>query len=196
MFHDRLEIVTPRVLPAGMWEDLGIRSVPRNRLLRGMCHRMGMVEHIGSGLKRICQGCRYAGLAEPLIEVSDIWVTTTFRRPSAKAERETEAWVHRERHSMADTNPHQVMVLRNYLPDSAISECCHTPADATAPNSRDQVMDALLKPGRLEMTIPDKPTSSQQKYRLTVAGRQTLEELNGRDSSALEQTGPRDDPEQ
>ena len=84
LFRDRLEIVTPGGLPAGMREeDLGIRSVPRNRLLFGMFHRMGMVEQIGSGIRRIRQECRDYGVAEPLIEVSENWVTTTFRRPEA-----------------------------------------------------------------------------------------------------------------
>ena len=72
LFRDRLEIVTPGGLPAGMREeDLGIRSVPRNRLLFGMFHRMGMVEQIGSGIRRIRQECRDYGVAEPLIEVSE-----------------------------------------------------------------------------------------------------------------------------
>ena len=86
IFHDRLEIVTPGGLPAGMREeDLGIKSVPRNRLLFGMFHRMGMVEQIGSGIRRIRQECRDYGVAEPLIEVSEHWVTTTFRRPVTSA---------------------------------------------------------------------------------------------------------------
>ena len=86
VFHDRLEIVTPGGLPAGMREeDLGIKSVPRNPLLFGMFHRMGMVEQIGSGIRRIRQECRDYGVAEPLIEVSEHWVTTTFRRPNAHA---------------------------------------------------------------------------------------------------------------
>ena len=35
---------------------------------------------------------------------------------------------------------------------------------------RDQVIQPLMDQGLLEMTLPDKPTSSQQKYRLTVQG--------------------------
>ena len=81
IFYDRLEIVTPGGLPAGMREeDLGIRSVPRNPLLFGMFHRMGMVEQIGSGIRRIRQECRNYGVEEPVIEVSDNWVVTTFKR--------------------------------------------------------------------------------------------------------------------
>ena len=38
-------------------------------------------------------------------------------------------------------------------------------------------MQPLLDAGWLAMTIPDKPTSSRQKYRLTAAGRQLLDDL-------------------
>jgi len=36
---------------------------------------------------------------------------------------------------------------------------------------RNQVLRPLLDAGFIEMTIPDKPTSSKQKYRLTEAGK-------------------------
>ena len=39
---------------------------------------------------------------------------------------------------------------------------------------RNQVLRPLLDAGLIEMTIPDKPTSSKQKYRLTEMGKQIL----------------------
>ena len=36
---------------------------------------------------------------------------------------------------------------------------------------RDQVLRPLLDAGLIEMTIPDRPRSSKQRYRLTDAGR-------------------------
>ena len=41
---------------------------------------------------------------------------------------------------------------------------------------RDQVVRPLLGAGWLEMTIPDKPRSSKQRYRTTDAGKQALAE--------------------
>lgn len=41
---------------------------------------------------------------------------------------------------------------------------------------RDQVVRPLLDAGLVEMTIPDKPTSSKQEYRTTAAGKQRLEQ--------------------
>jgi len=40
---------------------------------------------------------------------------------------------------------------------------------------RDQVIKPLIDEGWIEMTIPDKPTSSKQKYRITEKGRQLLQ---------------------
>ncbi|WP_416142195.1 Fic family protein [Hydrogenophaga sp.] len=47
---------------------------------------------------------------------------------------------------------------------------------------RDSFMTSYLQPalaaGWVEMTIPDKPQSSKQRYRLTPAGKITLTSLN------------------
>jgi ATP-dependent DNA helicase RecG len=40
---------------------------------------------------------------------------------------------------------------------------------------RNQVLNSLIGAGLLEMTVPDKPRSSKQKYRLTEKGRDLLE---------------------
>ena len=68
VFKDRIEIVSPGGLPAGMAEaDLGTKSVPRNPLLFSMLYRMDVVENIGSGIRRIrelCPRARGAGAGD------------------------------------------------------------------------------------------------------------------------------------
>ena len=87
VFKDRVEIVSPGGLPAGMREaDLGAKSMPRNPLLFGMLYRMDVVENIGSGIKRIHDLCREHGVAEPAIDVAEHWVTVTFPRPTEPAD--------------------------------------------------------------------------------------------------------------
>lgn len=85
VFKDRIEIVSPGGLPAGMTEaDLGTKSVPRNPRLLGMLYRMDVVENIRSGIKRIRELCRECGVSEPRIEVSEHWVTVTFSRRAVR----------------------------------------------------------------------------------------------------------------
>ena len=43
---------------------------------------------------------------------------------------------------------------------------------------RDRYVRPSLAGGWVEMTIPDKPSSRMQKYRLTAVGRVLLEQLN------------------
>jgi predicted transcriptional regulator len=40
---------------------------------------------------------------------------------------------------------------------------------------RNQILKPLMEEGLVEMTIPEKPNSRLQKYRLTAKGRATLE---------------------
>jgi len=81
IFEDRVEIVSPGGLPAGMTPELlGIKSIPRNPLLFGMLYRMNAVEQVGSGIRRIREICCDYGITEPEYEISENWVTITFAR--------------------------------------------------------------------------------------------------------------------
>ncbi len=181
VFKDRIEIVSPGGLPAGMTEaDLGVKSVPRNPLLFGMLHRMEAVEKIGSGIRRIRELCRDHGVAAPVIEVSEHWVTTTFRRPAAEvpAEGTSPAPGRHQVGTKWAPSGHQVQVLRNCLSERAIGELMVVAGKSDRTKFRNQVLRPLLEEGLLEMTIPDKPRSSKQKYRLTSKGRDLLAELD------------------
>ena len=132
------------------------------------------------------------GVAAPVIEVSENWVTTTFRRPDAPlAGTGGDAGTGMTRPPPpADRGPrghqvgtksapsrHQVDILRNCLTGKSIREIMAAAGRRDRTKFRHQVMQPLLNAGWLVMTIPDKPTSSRQKYRLTAAGRQLLDDL-------------------
>ena len=108
-------------------------------------------------------------LGEPLIEVSASWVTTTFRRPVTESEEEAG--------DRSALSRHQVQILRNCLTEKAIGTLMASVSRKDRTKFRNQVLKPLLQGGWLEMTIPDKPTSSKQKYRLTDKGQQLLGEL-------------------
>ncbi len=132
LFKDRLEIVSPGGLPAGMTEaDLGIKSIPRNPLLFNILHRMDAVENIGSGIRRIRDLCRDYGVAAPEIEVSEHWVTTTFPRPTAQAGDQAG--------TKSGPSRDQVEILRNCMAEPAIAELMTLAGRSNRTKFRDQV---------------------------------------------------------
>ena len=58
--------------------------------------------------------------------------------------------------------------------DSEIGELMAIAKRSDRTKFRNQVLNPLLEENFIEMTIPDKPTSSKQKYRLTDKGRSFL----------------------
>jgi len=74
---------------------------------------------------------------------------------------------------------HQVEMLRKCLIESEIVELMAIAGRADRTKFRDQVLKPLLAEGLLEMTIPDKPTSSKQRYRTTDKGKAQLAAIEG-----------------
>jgi ATP-dependent DNA helicase RecG len=177
--------------------DLGVKSIPRNPLLFAMLHRMEAVEHIGSGIKRIRNLCREYGVAEPRIEVSEHWFTVIFPRPevpesSGQVEMQTETDVGiTTTTNRLKTAP--VPSLSQVCPKSVpshlaklIMQAATAPADllslmALAQHTnrtrfRRTVLQQLINADLLELTVPEKPRSSKQEYRLTSLGREILKQ--------------------
>ncbi len=178
LYHDRLEVVSPGGLPAGMTEaELGVKSVPRNPLLFGMLHRMDAVEHIGSGIRRIRDLCREWGVPAPLIKVSEHWVTVIFRRPALGGEGPragSEGPSRRQGGTKSAPSRHQVEILRKSLAAQPITVLMAVAGRKDRTKFRNQVLRPLLDAGWIEMTVPDKPTSRKQRYRTTAAGRDVV----------------------
>ena len=170
IFHDRVEIVTPGGLPAGMREeDLGSKSVPRNPLLFSMLYRMRLVEQIGRGIRRIHDACREHGVAEPTIDVSTDWVTVNFPRP-------VEATTPHETPHVAPHVARLVTVLPGEISRVELMA-------VSGLEDRQHFARTYLQPGLdaglVEMTQPDRPRSRTQGYRLTALGRQVRNSLPG-----------------
>ena len=185
IFKNRVEIVSPGGLPAGMTEaELGIKSVPRNPLLFGMLFRMEAVEHIGSGIKRIRSLCREYGVAEPRIEVSEHWFTVSFPRPIVQDEGQTPV-------ETGELGTVSVQSLSQVCPNSVPSDLAEmimqastSPVDmltlmALAGHTnrtrfRKTILQPLIDADLMALTIPDKPRSSKQRYHLTELGQELL----------------------
>ncbi|MCD7744710.1 MAG: putative DNA binding domain-containing protein [Lachnospiraceae bacterium] len=79
MFNDRIEIISPGGLPAGITEEeylSGKLSVLRNRNLANVFYRLGFVEIFGTGILRIKQ-LYEEGVKQPEFEVSENTIKIT-----------------------------------------------------------------------------------------------------------------------
>ncbi|HEV56210.1 MAG TPA: DeoR family transcriptional regulator [Phycisphaerales bacterium] len=70
IFDDRIEITSPGLLPFGLTLETALAGVSRlrNRVIGRVFRELKLIEQWGSGLGRIDEACREAGLASPRFE--------------------------------------------------------------------------------------------------------------------------------
>lgn len=169
LFSDRLEVWNPGTLSppltlAKLRKPHG--SVPWNPLLAEPLYLTRYIERMGTGTGDMIKRCRDVGLDEPEFALTDGFVVTIRRKPDLafKAVGGITGEVTGEVQRL-------LKVLVGEMKRTDIQE-------ALALRHEDYFRAAYLIPalnaGMIEMTIPDKPTSSKQKYRLTEKGHDLL----------------------
>ena len=175
VFDDRIEVRSIGGFPTGVRAELLSRehlSVRRNPLIADAFHRTGAIEVWGRGTNRVIEECRAYGIPDPTFVEEAGAVTVTF-----KAEVVADADLGR---GVSQVGPKsvlsasQVEVLEIAGETRALPQLMAPSGLKNRTRFRDQVVAPLLEAGLLEMTIPDKPRSSKQRYRLTEAGRVAL----------------------
>ncbi len=181
LFADRLEVWNPGRLPPSLTLEK-LRhphaSVPHNPLLAEPLYLSKYIERMGTGTGDMIRDCREVGLSEPQFSISGgFFVATIWRKVSVSANNVTGQVPGKYRAStgqVAIEIERLVAVMHGEMKRAAIQ-------DALELRHRDYFNEAYLIPalnaGYVEMTIPDKPKSSRQKYRLTAKGRLLQENL-------------------
>jgi predicted HTH transcriptional regulator len=161
LFQDRLEITSAGRIPEGFTEEeffLGY-SVPPNKIFMRIYKDLDIVEHPGSGIPRILE--KY----DPSIyHFTANFILVVF--PFAEG--------------YADSTPQATPQASDQDSDQATDQAEKILLFCKEPHNRDEIQSFLglkdreyfrkeiLKPlitaGKLELTIPDKPTSPNQKY--------------------------------
>ncbi|MFC1590269.1 ATP-binding protein [Candidatus Omnitrophota bacterium] len=92
VYDDRVEIENPGRLLSGVTvKSLDKASVRRNPIIADLFHRMGKVERLGSGIKRMRDLMREAGLKEPVFEVDPFFRVIFYRDPKYSLKRPSSA---------------------------------------------------------------------------------------------------------
>ncbi len=177
IYTDRIEISSPGGLPKGMkFADLGRKSIRRNALIADLLHRITFIEKAGTGIKRMRDEARDQHCPSPAFENNGFFTAIFYPNPEVRAQAGT---------SLEPTIPqvgtksapsrHQVEILRKCSEDSMLVDLMVLTGRSDRTKFRNQVLKPLLKAGLIEMTVPEKPNSSKQRYRTTLAGCAVLE---------------------
>ncbi len=204
VYTDRIEVISPGALPKGMSvADLGHKTVRRNTLIADLLHRIDFIEKAGTGIRRIRDGAKAVDCPEPAFEAGN-FVTVTFRpnpevRQAAGGElgltpevatqatdqatgqvtdqvtdQATGQVTDQAADQVTDQVTPQLTVMKAIFGEMSRQQIQESLGLKHARHFREVYLEPTLRAGLVEMTIPDKPRSSKQRYRLTPAGRRYL----------------------
>jgi len=183
VYPKRLEIWNSGSLPEGITPAKlvsGHLSVLRNPDIAHVLYLRGMMEKLGRGSVMIQKSCLERGLPEPEWH-SDVrqgvtltfFVPEDFEVPGIRLGRGQDQ-VAVSPGTKLGLSRDQVSVLRQTVVEQGIKDLMIISGRSNRTKFRDQVLKPILEAGLVEMTIPDKPTSSKQRYRITEQGKQYL----------------------
>jgi len=187
LFSDRLEVWNPGSLPPSLTLEK-LRhphgSIPGNPLLAESLYLTKYIERMGTGTGDMIAQCRRAGLPEPEFALTDGFVVTIRRKPEMAFEAvggQSEAEGRDQVGTKSGLGRDQVEILRKCIEDQSITDLMAIAGRTNRTKFRNQVLKPLIEEGLLLMTIPDKPTSSIQKYRLSDKGKKILAKFHKKD---------------
>jgi ATP-dependent DNA helicase RecG len=189
LFSDRLEVWNPGTLPPGITLE-SLRhphpSIPGNPLIAEPLFLTKYIEKAGSGTVDVIKACSQAGLSQPDFRMENGWFIITLWRAllataagqvmvkdqidTTLAPSRNHVGIEQEGTKLGLSRD-QVVVLFQLNEDQHITRLMKIVGRSNRTKFRDQVLLPLIHSHLIEMTIPDKPRSSLQKYRLTEKGR-------------------------
>ncbi len=191
VYDDRISLWNPGELPVG-WTEADLlgehASVPHNPLIANAFLRAGMVEAWGRGIANILEACRASGRAEPHwrprpggLRLDFVSTKTTGQEGAGLEQPESEPEAKPQPESQPESLGPQPESRPKSLEARVLRQLANGPLSKTELSRRlgqksvsgrlNQVVRALVSDGRIAFTIPDKPRSRLQKYRLTNEGR-------------------------
>jgi len=185
VFDDRIEFASYGRLPTGITvKQLSgkHRSKAVNPLIAGAFHRIGAVEVWGRGTNRVIEMCRKHGAAPPTFEEHQGFLVVTFGAQLVAGGPAATARAQSQPESQPGSQPESLrrrvlaLLQGQTLGKAEISARL---GQRSVSGQLTRVIRALIDQGLIECTLPDKPNSRLQKYRLTPAGEKAMKERSG-----------------
>jgi len=189
LFADRLEISNPGALAPELNIDKLKRthaSYPTNPFLAEVMYQAGYIERFGTGTGEILRLTEAAGLKEPEFNLEEgfkitIWRPDNFNAVNSTAQASALASALATVQATAQASAlaieemaRVVLVMEGEMRTSDIMAALELKHKGYF---RDNYLSPSLEEELIEMTIPDRPSSPNQRYRLTEKGLKFKEEL-------------------
>jgi len=188
VFDDRVEIENTGHLPNELTVETikkSHRSYPQNPIIAETLFKTGFLESWGTGVQRMMEACKNAGLPEPEYGTDGLFVWITFKRPNIDTSTDTNS------DTSSDTNLVTNLVTNS---DNGSDSNSNSSSDTIVLSAKQQevlmycmverssrdildhinviyhnkniqkFINELVDAGLLKRTIPDKPNSPLQKY--------------------------------
>lgn len=175
-FSDRLEITSAGGLPHGLDKEdfFAGHSAPRNKEIMRVFRDLEIVEHLGSGIPRILQA-----YGKEAFTISRNFVRLVFpyaeKIPTRPGKPATQSPTQSPTQSSDPVERLLIALGSGSLSSGALRDRLQL---SHRQSFRELYLHPALQRGLIEMTIPDKPSSRLQQYRLTPTGRRLLKNSN------------------
>ncbi|MCK4682523.1 transcriptional regulator, partial [Candidatus Bipolaricaulota bacterium] len=145
----------------------------RNRRIGEFLKELELTEGRSTGIPKMLRVMEENGSPPPEFETDDYRTSFLIRLPAhAGATPQVTPQVG----TKSALSRHQVEILRKCLVESTLVDLMAVTGRTDRTKFRNQVLASLMEKGLIEMTIPDKPRSSKQRYTTTERGAQWLGE--------------------
>jgi ATP-dependent DNA helicase RecG len=139
-------------------------SVPANPLIAEPLYLAGYIERLGTGTTDIVDKCLAAGLLEPRFVQAEDFKSILFRPMLVEAPTNVPD------NDTPEVTPEVNKLILQLEGEMTRIELQHLLDLKDEKNFRENYLQKALKMKLIEMIIPDKPNSRNQKYRLTTKG--------------------------
>lgn len=181
IFSDRIEVWNPGQLPPPLTPEALSRphaSIPHNPLLAEPLFLTRYIEKAGTGTLDMIGLCEEAGLPAPEFRQDGGQFVQTLWRPVSPVTQDGTrigpGWD--QDRTRIPFGPDHREIVRASMTARSISDLMKDAGRTNRSKFRSQFVNPLIEAGLIEMTIPEKPTSGNQRYRTTARGRAWLSE--------------------
>ncbi len=168
----------PQIVPGfGLIDPETFSPFPKNPVIGAFFREIHRADELGSGVRKLMKYGKAYGGSDPELVEGDIFRTIVKYPDSAVYEEDSTAAAGAAPEVTPEVTPEVEKMLTVIQGEMSRAEIQQKLGLTDEKHFREHYQQPAVAMELIEMTIPDKPRSSKQKYRLTNAGKRLLESM-------------------